>query len=68
MALGFKRSNCRGRLPPTSSALRIKGLSQWIMWEFARLFENLGYGTRRYDYASKPHNVVDKIDVKPLNV
>lgn len=49
-------------------ALRIKGLSQWIMWEFARLFENLGTVQDGMITLSKPHNVVDKIDAKPLNV
>lgn len=52
----------------TALALRIKGLSQWIMWEFARLFENLGTVQDGMITLSKPHNVVDKIDAKPLNV
>ncbi|VEI78358.1 Putative multidrug export ATP-binding/permease protein SAV1866 [Mannheimia haemolytica] len=52
----------------TALALRIKGLSQWIMWEFARLFENLGTVQDGMITLSKPHNVVDKTDAKPLNV
>ncbi|HHW7579364.1 TPA: ABC transporter ATP-binding protein [Mannheimia haemolytica] len=52
----------------TALALRIKGLSQWIMWEFARLFENLGTVQDGMTTLSKPHNVVDKTDAKPLNV
>ncbi|OOH92432.1 multidrug ABC transporter ATP-binding protein [Pasteurellaceae bacterium 15-036681] len=52
----------------TALALRIKGLSQWIMWEFARLFENLGTVQDGMVTLSKPHTVVDKADAKPLTV
>lgn len=52
----------------TALALRIKGLSQWIMWEFARLFENLGTVQDGMQTLSKPHMVVDKADAKPLEV
>ena len=52
----------------TALALRIKGLSQWIMWEFARLFENLGTVQDGMRTLSKPHSVVDKADAKPLAV
>ncbi|MDH2997337.1 multidrug ABC transporter ATP-binding protein [Pasteurellaceae bacterium LFhippo2] len=52
----------------TALALRIKGLSQWIMWEFARLFENLGTVQDGMVTLSKPHTVVDKADAKPLAV
>lgn len=52
----------------TALALRIKGLSQWIMWEFARLFENLGTVQDGMQTLSKPHTVVDKADAKPLEV
>ena len=52
----------------TALALRIKGLSQWIMWEFARLFENLGTVQDGMITLSKPHSVVDKADAKPLVV
>lgn len=52
----------------TALALRIKGLSQWIMWEFASLFENLGTVQDGMITLSKPHNVVDKPNAKPLNV
>lgn len=52
----------------TALALRIKGLSQWIMWEFARLFENLGTVQDGMGTLSKPHTVVDKADAKPLKV
>ncbi|MDD0823561.1 ABC transporter ATP-binding protein [Mannheimia sp. AT1] len=52
----------------TALALRIKGLSQWIMWEFARLFENLGTVQDGMITLSKPHNVVDKENATPLTV
>lgn len=52
----------------TALALRIKGLSQWIMWEFARLFENLGTVQDGMVTLSKPHTVVDKADAEPLRV
>lgn len=52
----------------TALALRIKGLSQWIMWEFARLFEHLGTVQDGMGTLSKPHSVVDKADAKNLAV
>lgn len=52
----------------TALALRIKGLSQWIMWEFARLFENLGTVQDGMMTLSKPHTVVDQPNAKPLEV
>ncbi len=52
----------------TALALRIKGLSQWIMWEFARLFENLGTVQDGMVTLSKPHTVKDKPNAKPLEV
>lgn len=52
----------------TALALRIKGLSQWIMWEFASLFENLGTVQDGMMTLSKQHNVVDKENAQPLNV
>ena len=39
-----------------------------IMWEFARLFENLGTVQDGMATLSKPHTVVDKADAKPLTV
>ena len=52
----------------TALALRIKGLSQWIMWEFARLFENLGTVQDGMVTLSKPHTVVDVENAKALDV
>ncbi|EQA04390.1 ABC transporter transmembrane region family protein [Glaesserella parasuis 12939] len=52
----------------TALALRIKGLSQWIMWEFASLFENLGTVQDGMETLSKPRTIVDKAEAKPLEV
>lgn len=48
--------------------LRIKGLSQWIMWEFASLFENLGTVQDGMLTLSKPHTILDKQNAQPLAV
>lgn len=52
----------------TALTLRIKGLSQWIMWEFASLFENLGTVQDGMEMLSKPHSVTDKPTAEPLVV
>ncbi|MDP8101142.1 ABC transporter ATP-binding protein [Phocoenobacter atlanticus] len=52
----------------TALALRIKGLSQWIMWEAARLFENLGTVQDGMNTISKPHFIKDKENATELKV
>ena len=52
----------------TAMALRVSGLSHWIMWESARLFENIGTVQDGMSTLSKPHTVVDSQDAKPLVV
>ncbi|MGX2974239.1 ABC transporter ATP-binding protein [Ursidibacter arcticus] len=49
-------------------SLRLKGFSQWIMWEFARLFEHIGTVQDGMETLSKPHSIVDDKDAKPLKV
>lgn len=49
-------------------ALRINGLSHWIMWESARLFENIGTVNDGMHTLSKPHTIVDKSNALPLQV
>ncbi|WP_424406694.1 ABC transporter ATP-binding protein [Pasteurella sp. PK-2025] len=49
-------------------ALRVNGLSHWIMWEAARLFENVGTVNDGMQTLTKPHTIVDKPDAKPLQV
>ena len=52
----------------TAMALRVNGLSHWIMWESARLFENIGTVNDGMHTLSKPHTIVDKTDAVPLKV
>jgi len=48
--------------------LRLNGLSHWIMWETAQLFENIGTVQDGMNTLSKPHTVLDAPDAKPLQV
>lgn len=41
-------------------ALRINGMSQWIMWETSGLFENIGVTLDGMSMMTKPHEVTDK--------
>ncbi|HHK2954430.1 TPA: ABC transporter ATP-binding protein [Neisseria gonorrhoeae] len=52
----------------TAMALRVNGLSQYIMWESARLFENIGIVNDGMATLSKPHTILDKPQALPLNV
>ncbi|QMT31774.1 ABC transporter ATP-binding protein [Alysiella filiformis] len=47
---------------------RINGLSQYIMWESAALFENIGTVTDGMTTLSKPHTILDKPAALPLKV
>ena len=49
-------------------ALRINGLSHWVMWEAARLFENIGTVNDGMQTLTKPQTILDKKDAKPLQV
>lgn len=49
-------------------AFRINGLSQYIMWESAMLFENIGTVTDGMTTLSKPHTILDKPAALPLKV
>jgi len=51
-----------------SLALRLNGMSQWIMWEISSLFENLGTVTDGMNTLSKPTEIEDCIDAKPITV
>lgn len=48
--------------------LRINGMSQWIMWEVAALFENFGVIHDGMKMLEKPIAVTDVKDAKPLAV
>lgn len=49
-------------------ALRLNGMSHWIMWEMAQLFEQVGTVQDGINTLSLPRRVVDKPDAKPLVV
>ena len=47
-------------------ALRLNGMSQWIMWEVAALFENIGVVYDGMQMLTKPTSVVDREDAASL--
>ncbi|MDR9827349.1 ABC transporter ATP-binding protein [Vibrio sp. FNV 38] len=49
-------------------ALRINGMSKWIMWEVSSLFENMGTVVDGMKTLSKPTSIQDAPDAQPLNV
>jgi ATP-binding cassette subfamily B multidrug efflux pump len=51
-----------------SLALRVNGMSHWIMWEISSLFENLGTVTDGINTLSKPISINDKADATELKV
>jgi ATP-binding cassette subfamily B multidrug efflux pump len=51
-----------------SLALRLNGMSQWIMYELSALFENIGTVTDGMNTLAKPNIIKDKVDAKPLVV
>ena len=52
----------------TSMALRLNGISHWVMWEMARLFENLGTVQDGMNTLSRHNAVVDAPGAKVLKV
>ncbi|CAN7351069.1 ABC transporter ATP-binding protein/permease [Rhizobium rhizogenes] len=40
-------------------AMRMNGMSQWVMWEVSALFENIGTVYDGMDMMTKPHDIVD---------
>ncbi|MBU2329314.1 MAG: ABC transporter ATP-binding protein/permease, partial [Alphaproteobacteria bacterium] len=49
-------------------SMRINGMSQWIMWEVAALFENIGTVYDGMGMMTKGHDIVDKPDARSLAV
>ncbi|MDR2093168.1 MAG: ABC transporter ATP-binding protein/permease, partial [Azoarcus sp.] len=49
-------------------ALRLNGMSHWIMWEMATLFEHVGTVQDGINTLSLPRQVVDRSDARPLVV
>jgi ATP-binding cassette subfamily B multidrug efflux pump len=52
----------------TAMALRLNGISHWVMWEFAALFEHIGTVQDGINTLSRPHAVKDRPDAQPLQV
>jgi ATP-binding cassette, subfamily B, multidrug efflux pump len=52
----------------TAMALRLNGISHWVMWEFAALFEHIGTVRDGMTTLARPHTVLDGKDAKPLVV
>ncbi|WP_395147595.1 ABC transporter ATP-binding protein [Moraxella atlantae] len=52
----------------TAMALRLNGLTHWIMWQTASLFEGIGTVQDGMKTLSKPHTVVDQPNAKQLVV
>ena len=51
-----------------SLAIRLTGMSHWIMWEVNNLFENIGTVQDGINTISKPQNVTDSTDAGTLQV
>jgi ATP-binding cassette subfamily B multidrug efflux pump len=52
----------------TAMTLRVSGMSHWIMWEMASLFENIGTIQDGIATLTRPRQVLDAPDAKPLEV
>lgn len=52
----------------TAMALRLNGLTHWIMWQTASLFESIGTVQDGMRTLSAPQTVTDKPDAQPLVV
>ncbi|VTU26387.1 Putative multidrug export ATP-binding/permease protein [Variovorax sp. PBL-E5] len=52
----------------TAMALRLQGMSHWIMWEMTSLFENIGTVQDGMKTLSRPRTVLDAPDAGTLDV
>jgi ATP-binding cassette subfamily B multidrug efflux pump len=52
----------------TAMTLRVCGMSHWIMWEMASLFENIGTIQDGIATLTRPRQVLDAPDAQPLEV
>jgi ATP-binding cassette subfamily B multidrug efflux pump len=52
----------------TAMALRLNGMSHWVMWEMASLFEQVGTVRDGINTLSRQHVVTDLPDAKPLQI
>ncbi|MEL6436807.1 MAG: ABC transporter ATP-binding protein, partial [Pseudomonadota bacterium] len=51
-----------------SLVMRLEGMSHWVMWELAGLFENIGMAEDGMTMLAKPQDVTDRDDAKQLVV
>jgi ATP-binding cassette, subfamily B, multidrug efflux pump len=52
----------------TAMALRLNGISHWVMWEMASLFEQIGTVQDGITTLARSPTVVDRLDAQPLRV
>ena len=52
----------------TGLIMRIVGMSGWILWVVAGIFENIGVVVEGMETISRPNQVLDRHDSKPLSV
>jgi ATP-binding cassette subfamily B multidrug efflux pump len=52
----------------TAMALRVNGMSHWIMWQMASLFENIGTVQDGIATLTHPPKVLDAPDARPLEI
>ncbi|MET0733202.1 MAG: ATP-binding cassette domain-containing protein, partial [Casimicrobiaceae bacterium] len=52
----------------TAMALRLNGISHWVMWEMAALFEHIGTVQDGINTIARAHGIVDAPQAKPLVV
>ena len=52
----------------TAMALRLNGISHWVMWEFAALFDHMGTVQDGINTLCRSHAVTDQPDAQPLTV
>ena len=52
----------------TAMSLRLNGISHWVMWEMAELFEHIGTVQDGMNTLARPHSVVDSPTARPLVV
>jgi ATP-binding cassette subfamily B multidrug efflux pump len=52
----------------TAMALRLNGISHWVMWEMTSLYEQIGTAQDGVNTLSMTHQITDVVDAKPLVV
>lgn len=52
----------------TAMALRLNGISHWVMWELTSLYEQVGTVQDGINTLSQPHNIIDADNAQSLEV